>query len=53
MDKRKKKCTGCGKREAKPHTDNGLDCGDDLCDICFEKMVNDCRKKLVRKVEIN
>jgi len=43
--KRKKKYTECGKSEAKQHTDNGLNCGEDLCDICFEKMVNDCRTK--------
>lgn len=43
MTKGKKKCE-CGK-EAKPHYDNGLYCGDDMCDECFEEMVNKCRER--------
>lgn len=31
--------------EPKPHYDNGLYCGDDMCDECFEKMKSECRKR--------
>ncbi len=41
----KKICVDCKEREAREHRDNGLSCGDDLCDECFEKMVNDCRQR--------
>ncbi len=33
----------CG-NPAKPHYDNGLYCGDDMCDGCFTAMQIDCRK---------
>lgn len=38
-----KKCK-CGK-EAKPHSDNGLYCGDDECDDCFEELVQKSREQ--------
>jgi len=41
----KKFCIKCKIGEAKSHKDNGLDCGDDLCDLCFDEMVNDCRQR--------
>ena len=34
----------CGKL-ASEHFDNGLSCGDDMCDDCFEEMVNECRQR--------
>ena len=40
---KKKRCK-CGK-EARSHIDNGLDCGDEMCDECFEEMVNKCRQR--------
>lgn len=30
---------------AKEHYDNGLSCGDDLCDKHFEEMRSGCRKR--------
>ena len=39
----RKKCR-CGK-DAKPHYEGGLYCGDDLCDECFCKMVDECRSR--------
>ncbi len=41
----KKICTDCKKEEARVHFDQGFNCGDDLCDKCFEKMVNKCRQR--------
>ena len=41
----KKICVDCKEREAREHRDNGLNCGDDLCDECFEKMVSKCRER--------
>lgn len=35
---------GC-KKLARRHWDNGLDCGDDMCDECFEKMRRECRSR--------
>ena len=43
MEKIKKKCK-CGK-EAKPHSEGGLDCGNDMCDKCFSEMVHRCRSR--------
>jgi hypothetical protein len=43
MKKFNKKCK-CGK-EAKSHNEGGLDCGDDMCDECFDKMVRECRSR--------
>jgi len=40
-----KLCVKCGERPAKPHWDNGLYCGDDRCDECFEEMVIRCRQR--------
>ena len=34
----------CGK-PAREHFDNGLSCGDDECDECFEKMRRECRRR--------
>ena len=34
----------CGKM-ASEHFDNGLSCGDDMCDDCFEKMRQQCRQR--------
>ena len=39
--KEQKKCK-CGKL-GRPHWDNGLYCGDDMCDECFEEMRRECR----------
>ncbi len=41
----KKVCVDCKKRDARKHFDQGLNCGDDLCDECFDKMVNNCRQR--------
>lgn len=38
------KICACGK-PAKPHWDQGLFCGDDQCDICFEEMRRKCRQR--------
>lgn len=37
-----KQCA-CGNM-ASEHFDNGLSCGDDQCDDCHAKMVNECRQ---------
>ncbi len=42
-EKEEKICE-CGK-PASEHFDNGLSCGDDQCDECFEKMRSECRKR--------
>ena len=34
----------CGK-PARRHFDNGLDCGNNECDECFETMRQECRKR--------
>lgn len=34
----------CGKK-AKSHYNSGLYCGNDMCDECFEEMVNKCRER--------
>ena len=39
-----KKLCKCGK-PTRRHFDNGLDCGDDECDECFETMRRECRKR--------
>ena len=41
-----KQCSaeGCDK-PAKPHRDNGLSCGDDMCDEHFEEMRRECRER--------
>lgn len=41
----KKLCVDCNEREARGHWDKWLNCGDDLCDECFEKMVRGCRSR--------
>ncbi len=38
-------CIKCKERNPRPHWDNGLYCGDDMCDECFENMVNECRSR--------
>jgi len=38
-----KKCK-CGKYAVK-HWDNGLYCGDNMCDECFEKMRKECKRR--------
>lgn len=38
-------CIECKKKPGKPHWDNGLYCGDDMCDECFEGMVRKCRSQ--------
>lgn len=40
-----KKCSKCKTGHAREHFDMGLSCGDDLCDSCFEDMVNECRSR--------
>ena len=42
-DPNEKKCI-CGK-PTKPHWDNGLYCGDNECDECFEEMRHQCRQR--------
>lgn len=39
-------CITCKKKPGKPHYDNGLYCGDDMCNECFKKMCNECFKKM-------
>jgi len=38
------KMCNCG-RLTKEHFNNGLSCGDDQCDDCFEEMQSECRKR--------
>jgi hypothetical protein len=46
MEKREERiCTDCKTNIAKPHYDNGLFCGNDMCDECFNKMVERCRQR--------
>lgn len=47
MNKKTKKelCTKCKKKPGTPHWDNGLYCGDDMCDKCFEEMRRECRSR--------
>ena len=42
---KEKLCKKCKKKPARPHWDNGLYCGDDMCDECFGKMQRECRSQ--------
>ena len=39
-----KKCK-CGNRACMHWDNNGLYCGDDMCDECFEEMRRECRQR--------
>jgi len=44
VDNKKCRINDCTK-VAKPHSDNGLYCGDDLCDEHFEEMRQESKKR--------